>query len=208
MNMNDLVGTWEVPLYDKIHKIQFEHGTTTGRRVLWIDGEIVSRKEWMFKLVGSEPFEIKNPDNNNEIVAKCEIIINACLGFTYEYILYVNGKQFKTFREKQSKIMRAWHFDLKNDDDNGNDDDTKEKKQFRVVLEKDTLDVWVNGQKKETTNEFGDSEGTEITFDLTDEYNGCIKTISSGDKRKGMIYVLEVNGKQVEEIEPEVSSSS
>lgn len=40
MNMNDLVGTWEVPLYDKIHKIQFEHGTTTGRRVLWIDGEV------------------------------------------------------------------------------------------------------------------------------------------------------------------------
>ena len=38
--MNDLVGTWEVPLYDKIHKIQFEHGTTTGRRVLWIDGEV------------------------------------------------------------------------------------------------------------------------------------------------------------------------
>lgn len=74
------------------------------------------------------------------------------------------------------------------------------------MVEKDTLDVWVNGQKKETTNEFGDSEGTEITFDLTDEYNGCIKTLSSGDKRKGMIYVLEVNGKQVEEIEPEVSS--
>lgn len=40
MNMNDLVGTWEVPLYDKIHKIQFEHGTTTGRRVLWIDNDV------------------------------------------------------------------------------------------------------------------------------------------------------------------------
>lgn len=64
----------------------------------------------MFKLVGSEHFEIKGPDG--EVYAKCEILINACLGFTYEYILYVNGKQFKTFKEKQSKIMRAWHFNL------------------------------------------------------------------------------------------------
>lgn len=89
----------------------------------------------MFKLVGSEPFEIKNPDGD-QVLAKCEIVINACLGFTYEYILYVNGKQFKTFREKQSKIMRSWHFNLNNnnDDDGGGDNDTKEKNQFRVVL--------------------------------------------------------------------------
>lgn len=201
MNMNDLVGTWEVPLYDKIHKIQFEHGTTTGRRVLWIDNDIILKKEWMFKLVGSEPFEIKNPDSD-EVYAKCEIVINACLGFTYEYILYVNGKQFKTFREKQSKIMRAWHFDLNNDNHNDDGNDNKqEKKQFRVVLEKDTLDVWVNGQKKDTTHEFGDSEGTEIKFNLDEQQQncGCIKTISSGDKRKGMIYVLEVNGQSVNE---------
>ncbi|OTF78208.1 hypothetical protein BLA29_003235 [Euroglyphus maynei] len=76
-----------------------------------------------------------------------------------------------------------------------------------LITEKDTLDVWVNGQKKETTNEFGDSEGTEITFDLDEQQQnrGCIKTISSGDKRKGMIYVLEVNGEPVKEMEAEFS---
>lgn len=69
------------------------------------------------------------------------------------------------------------------------------------TTEKDTLDVWVNGQKKDTTHEFGDSEGTEIKFNLDEQQQncGCIKTISSGDKRKGMIYVLEVNGQSVNE---------
>lgn len=36
----DLVALWEVPLNDGVHKIGFEHGTTTGRRVLWVDGEV------------------------------------------------------------------------------------------------------------------------------------------------------------------------
>lgn len=75
----------------------------------------------MFKLVGCEEFQIKGP--NDDIYAKCEIVINACAGFTYEYILYVNGKQFKTFREKQTKIMRSWHFEV-------ND------KEWRIILGK------------------------------------------------------------------------
>ena len=83
--------------------------------------QVILRKDWMFKLVGTEQFEIKS--DTGDIFAKCEIFINACTGFTYEYILYVNGKQFKTFREKQSKIMRAWHFELN-------------EKKWRVVLGK------------------------------------------------------------------------
>ena len=72
--------------------------------------QVIIRKDWMFKLVGTEEFEIKGQDGS--VFAKCEVLINACAGFTYEYILYVNGKQFKTFREKQSKIMHSWHFQL------------------------------------------------------------------------------------------------
>lgn len=41
----DLVALWEVRLSDGVHKVGFEHGTTTGRRVLWVDGE-VSGHEW------------------------------------------------------------------------------------------------------------------------------------------------------------------
>lgn len=110
--MADLVATWEVPLYDRTHKISFEHGTTTGRRVVKVDDEVITRRDWMFKLVGSEQFQIKG--QNGEVFAKCEIVINACSGFTYEYILFVNGKQFKTFWEKQTRIMRNWHFQMNN----------------------------------------------------------------------------------------------
>lgn len=36
----DLVAYWSVPLLDGIHTIEFEHGTTTGKRVLRIDGKV------------------------------------------------------------------------------------------------------------------------------------------------------------------------
>ena len=66
------------------------------------------------------------------------------------------------------------------------------------ALEKDTLDIWVNGQKKETIHEFAD-EGTEIIFELDIALGGCIKTMSSGNKKQGMIYVLTVNNNIIEE---------
>lgn len=37
---SDVVAVWEVPLQDKVHRIEFEHGTTTGRRVIRVDGEV------------------------------------------------------------------------------------------------------------------------------------------------------------------------
>jgi hypothetical protein len=37
---NDLVATWNVPMSDKVYKIEFEHGTTTGKRILRINGKV------------------------------------------------------------------------------------------------------------------------------------------------------------------------
>ena len=54
----------------------------------------------MFKLVGNELFQIGQ--------AKCEILINASYGFSYEYTLLVDGKQLTKFKEKQTKIMKTW----------------------------------------------------------------------------------------------------
>lgn len=36
----DVVAEWHVPLHGKFHKIEFEHGTTSGRRVLWVDKRV------------------------------------------------------------------------------------------------------------------------------------------------------------------------
>ena len=49
----------------------------------------------------------------------------------------VNGKSYKRFMENQSKILKTWLFPL-------------DGAYIRVVLEKDTLDVWVNGAKLDT----------------------------------------------------------
>lgn len=46
MDPNDLVAIWDVPLHDGVHRIEFEHGTTTGKRVIRIDGKVqISRFE-------------------------------------------------------------------------------------------------------------------------------------------------------------------
>ncbi|ETE73329.1 hypothetical protein L345_00835, partial [Ophiophagus hannah] len=37
--MADLVAVWEVGLSDGVHKIEFEHGTTSGKRVVYVDGK-------------------------------------------------------------------------------------------------------------------------------------------------------------------------
>lgn len=80
----------------------------------------------MFKLVGKEFFDIGKH--------KCCITIDAVNGFAYEYTLDVDGKNYQKFCENQSKILQSWTFNLKSTD-------------IRVILEKNTLDIWVNGDK-------------------------------------------------------------
>lgn len=38
--MSDLVATWDISLSDGIHTIEFEHGTTTGKRIIRVDGKV------------------------------------------------------------------------------------------------------------------------------------------------------------------------
>lgn len=41
----DLVAAWDVPLPDGVHKVEFEHGTTSGKRVITVDGKVISQKK-------------------------------------------------------------------------------------------------------------------------------------------------------------------
>ncbi|CAL1541717.1 unnamed protein product [Lymnaea stagnalis] len=172
--MSDLVAYWELALSDGVHKVEFEHGTTSGKRVIRVDGKEIYRQDWMFKLVGREHFQVAK--------AKCVITIEAVSGFAYEYSLEVNGKPLKKFRENQSKIMKTWTLYIAGKD-------------TRVVLEKDTLDVWVNGSKVETTGEFVD-DGTETHFEVG-SYSAYIKAITTGKRRDGIVHQLYVDGAEV-----------
>ncbi|KAI7808913.1 fas apoptotic inhibitory molecule 1, partial [Triplophysa rosa] len=174
----DLVAVWEVALSDGVHRIEFEHGTTTGKRVINIDGKEVIRRDWMFKLVGKETFYVGGTNT------KATINIDAVSGFAYEYTLEINGKSLKKYMENRSKVTNTWLLNLDGID-------------CRVVLEKDTMDIWCNGQKMETAGEFVE-DGTETHFTVGD-HDCCIKAVSSGKRRDGIIRTLLVDGMEVAE---------
>jgi hypothetical protein len=70
------------------------------------------------------------------------------------------------------------------------------------VTDKESLDVWVNGKKVETESTFAD-EGTSILFPLEEEDKGqetgkaCIRTISSGNKKEGIVFCLLVDDQEI-----------
>ncbi|XP_056157560.1 fas apoptotic inhibitory molecule 1-like [Lampris incognitus] len=173
MLSGDLVGAWEVALSDGVYRIEFAHGTTTGKRVVYINGQEVVRKDWMFKLVGKETFTIGGAET------KATINIEAISGFAYEYSLEIDGKSLEKFIDRRAKTTRTWLLTVDGED-------------CRIVLEKDTMDVWCNGQKMHTTGEFVD-DGTETHFVL-DKHEFCIKATSSGRKKEGIAHYLLVDG--------------
>lgn len=52
----EIIAEWEVPIRGKLYRIEFEHGTTSGRRIIWVDGQ------------ASEPSRHKNKSYNNIII--------------------------------------------------------------------------------------------------------------------------------------------
>ena len=99
----EVVALWEVSLPDGIHVIDFEHETTSGRRViryvsrmylqnikflffsppLRVDSEEIVRKDWMFKLVGQEAFTFGPSSKPHRGVVR----IDPMGGFAYQYSL-------------------------------------------------------------------------------------------------------------------------
>jgi hypothetical protein len=174
MSSEDLVAQWNISLPDGKYLIEFEHGTTSGRRVIIVNKKEVFRENWMFKLVGKEYFEIGKH--------KCIITIDSKSGFTYEYLLEVDGKPYEKFRENQSKILQSWTFSLSG-------------VHYRCVLEKHTMDLWLNGQRVECEPEFTD-DGTETNFEMAGHHIRLV-TVSSGHRRSGLIHALFVDDKEI-----------
>ena len=149
-------------------------GTTSGKRIVRVDSKEVIRHDWLFKLVGRESFKIGKH--------QCTINIDAVSGFAYEYSMDVDGKPLEKFSENRSKISRTWAV-------------TIDGKDYRVVLEKDTLDIWVNGHRIDAEAEFIDG-GTETNF-LIGDHHAALKAFSTGFRRSGVNHVLFVDEKEV-----------
>ncbi|XP_066257373.1 fas apoptotic inhibitory molecule 1 [Euwallacea similis] len=172
---SDLVAYWSVPLLDGVHIVEFEHGTTTGKRVLRLDGKEVFRKEWMFKLVGDIKFTLGQEN------VKCELRVDPIPPFSFSYTLWVDGKSIEKFAEKQQESMKSWSVVNNN-------------KRFAIVLAKQTLEVWVNGQAIDVERDFVE-DGTEMKF-MIDQVDAIIRSASK-QGRKEIVYKLYVNNRLV-----------
>jgi len=174
----DIAGEWKI-INDNgsKSKLTFIHGTTSGRREVLINGVTLFKKPWLFRLVGSEEFQI---DNNN--IGRIEI--SPGKGLSYEYRLFVNNKPYEKFEKMKSKSIVNWNY-------NSN----------RITLNKDTMSVYFKGVEVETEGVFGEN-GVETHFNIKidDSFTvGVIKTLSSGNKHEGMLHLLFVNNEQVPE---------
>merc|ERR1712189_96882 len=137
---------WKVPLGSGNHVVEFLHGTTTGSRQIKVDGVEIMREDWMFRLVGEEKFQL-GPKK-----VPCRIRIDAIDGFTYTYKLYVNEKELEKFVRESNKKLLVWKVGGKDG-------------MVRIALERDSLDVWMNGKKIETEAGFTE-EGSEMPFHI------------------------------------------
>jgi len=177
----DDVAQWDLNLPDGKHCVRFQHGTTSGRRVILVDGKEVRNTGWQFKLVGKESFLIGK--------YKASVIIEAN-GLNYTYILEVDGKSLKRFVENRKKVCRTWIPRVGGDP-------------HRVVLERDSLNVWLDGQKLDAMGEFTEN-GTETHF-MIDTQPAVIRAVTSGKRREGIIYSLFIGDTQVPDAMEEAS---
>ncbi|XP_035727685.1 fas apoptotic inhibitory molecule 1-like isoform X3 [Vespa mandarinia] len=161
---------WTVPLNDGNHVIEFEHGTATGRRIVRIDDKVLVNREWMFRLVGDELFTFNG--------TKFVIRVDPIPGFKYSYTLWVNGKNYKNFIQSQSKILKSWLTKIGENE-------------YRIVLDKQTQSVWINGVQVDVENEFMDG-GAEMLFSVS-ELSAVIRSYSSDKKEIGIDYILYID---------------
>ena len=83
------------------------------------------RRDWMFKLVGEDTFYIEQ--------SRCIIRVDPAPGFKYKYSLYIEGIPYEQYTEDQSRQYRLWQCTVEGID-------------YRIMLELDTLNLYINDQ--------------------------------------------------------------
>ncbi|XP_067633534.1 fas apoptotic inhibitory molecule 1 [Eurosta solidaginis] len=175
-NKNNIVAKWCAPINGKMYRIELEHGTTTGRRMIWVNGKEVLRRDWMFKLVGEDTFYIDQ--------SRCILRVDPAPGFKYDYSLCIDGKPHKQYTDELAKHYRLWLVSI-------------EDNEYRIMLELSTLNLFVNDQLRNETGEFVDG-GTDTKFnDNGNEF--ILQARSSGNKLDGLTHTLIANGDVIPE---------
>eukprot|EP00048_Salpingoeca_helianthica_P024749 m.35005 g.35005 ORF g.35005 m.35005 type:complete len:188 (-) comp9567_c1_seq1:331-894(-) len=171
--------TWTVPLKSRSHKISFEHGTTTGRRVICVDDVEIRRQNWMFKLVGSEEFSFLSNGQEHHATISIEP-----MGFNYSYTLLIDDKPLDSFKQNLRRTTQTWRFPL-------------EGLEHSVVLDKETMEIYVDGTLVESQGEFGE-ESSETHFEIG-HHSGTVVTGNSVTKKNKIDHRLFIDEREVDE---------
>ncbi|EDW10102.1 fas apoptotic inhibitory molecule 1 [Drosophila mojavensis] len=191
-NKDNIVAQWCAPINGKMYRIELEHGTTSGRRMIWVNGREVLRRDWMFKLVGEDTFDIDQ--------ARCIIRVDPAPGFKYEYSLYIDGKPHAQYTEELTRQYRLWLCTCGSGSGGGGSEQagsTDASQEYRIMLKLDTLSLYVNDELREETAVFVEG-GTDTSFVLQDT-PFVLQARSSGNKHDGIVHTLLVNGVPVPE---------
>eukprot|EP01137_Pigoraptor_chileana_P013144 Opistho-2@66341 len=173
---------FQVPLADGKHDVTLFHGTTTGRRIICVDGKEVLRRNYMFSLVGSERVSVGKH--------KVGISIDSTEDFSYDYTLSVDGKALKRHKEQVRESTATWTFSFR-------------KEKHMITIEKTSLDVFLDGEQIETVSEFID-EGTEQHFRIDGEpcsilIRRTLRRKALGAQKEEVAFTLVVGGKEIDE---------
>ncbi|KAH8320973.1 hypothetical protein KR067_012832 [Drosophila pandora] len=180
-NKQNIVAQWCVPINGKMYRIELEHGTTSGRRMIWVNGREVLRRDWMFKLVGEDTFHIDQ--------IRCIIRVDPAPGFKYEYSLYIDGKSHEQYTEEMTRQYRLWLYTQ--------DSAAETSQEYRIMLKLDTLSLYVNDELRTEESAFVHG-GTDTKFLLQDT-EFVLQARSSGNKHDGIVHTLLANGVAVPE---------
>lgn len=137
----------------------------------------VLRRDWMFKLVGDDIFSLEG--------LRCVLRVDPAPGFKYKYSLIVDGKPFEQFKDSQAKAHRMWEA-------------TVNEKKYRILLEKETLNIFMNGILREEDGDFTDN-GTQTSWQ-EDGIRFQLTAKPSENKREGLVHALTINGKFINEV--------
>lgn len=93
----DVVGRWLVPIKGKLYDVELEHGRISGKRVIWVNGEEVLRRDLMYRLVGEDNFWLEDK--------RCIIHVNVKLFAKKKIITKLNFPRF--FLRRASSILTS-----------------------------------------------------------------------------------------------------
>lgn len=143
----------------------------------------------MFKLVGDDTFELDDG-------VPCMIRVNPASGMKFTYALYVDSKPFQLYKERQAKALKMWQHARTNAVHD--DGEIRQLQWYRIVFEKDTLNIYLNGNLREEVGEFADDGGTDTEF--THDGHVFRVTARNGDNpRDGLVYKAYMDNVEIEE---------